>query len=82
MYRSELVPRGLAMFGLIGGSLVIFAGILVMFGVIEGAGSVQGALTIPEAFWELSLGIYLVVKGFRPTSPILRDHGGQMAPVA
>ena len=35
MYRSELVPRGLAIFGLIGGPLVIFAGILVMFGVIE-----------------------------------------------
>ena len=27
-------------------------------------------MTIPEFFWELSLGIYLVVKGFKP-SPIL-----------
>ena len=82
MYRSELVPRGLAMFGLIGGPLVIIAGILVMFDVIEGAGPVQGLMTIPEAFWELSLGIYLVVKGFRPSSPVLRDQGGQFAPVA
>jgi uncharacterized protein DUF4386 len=82
MYRSELVPRGLAIFGLIGGPLIIIAGILVMFDVIEGGGPVQGLMTIPEAFWELSLGIYLVVKGFRPSSPVLRDQGAQIAPVA
>jgi hypothetical protein len=71
MYRSALVPRGLAIFGLIGGPLIIIAGILVMFDVIEGGGPVQGLMTIPEAFWELSIGIYLVVKGFRPSSPVL-----------
>ena len=53
-----------------------------MFDVIEGGGPVQGLMTIPEAFWELSLGIYLVVKGFRPSSPVLRDQGTQSAPVA
>jgi hypothetical protein len=82
MYRSELVPRGLAIFGLIGGPLIIIAGILVMFDVIEGGGPVQGLMTIPEAFWELSIGIYLVVKGFRPSSPVLRDQGAPSAPVA
>jgi hypothetical protein len=54
MYKSELVPRGLAMFGPIGGPLIIIAGVLVMFDVIEGAGLVQGLMSIPEAFWELS----------------------------
>ena len=29
MYKSRLVPRGLAMFGLIGGPLIIIAAILV-----------------------------------------------------
>ena len=53
-----------------------------MFGVIEGGGPVQGLMTIPEAFWELSLGIFLAVKGFRPSSPVLRDQGTQSAPVA
>jgi hypothetical protein len=53
-----------------------------MFDVIEGGGPVQGLFTIPEAFWELSLGIYLVVKGFRPSSPVLRDQSAQSAPVA
>jgi uncharacterized protein DUF4386 len=72
MWRSELVPRGLSIFGLIGGPLIIIAGVLVMFDVIEGAGSVQGLMSIPEAFWELSLGIYLVARGYRP-SPILEE---------
>jgi hypothetical protein len=31
-------------------------------------------LTLPEAVWELSLGIYLIAKGFKP-SPILYDGG-------
>jgi hypothetical protein len=77
-----LVPPRLAIFGLIGGPLIIIAGVLVMFDVIEGGGPVQGLMTIPEAFWELSLGIYLVVKGFRPSSPVLRDQGAPSAPVA
>ena len=36
MYKSQLVPRGLSIFGLIGGPLIIIAGVLVMFDVIEG----------------------------------------------
>jgi hypothetical protein len=60
----------MAMLGLIGGPLIIIAGVLVIFDVIDTGGVVDGVMTIPEALWEISLGIYLVVKGFRP-SPIL-----------
>jgi hypothetical protein len=70
MYTSGLVPRGMAMLGLIGGPLVCLAGILVIYYIIEAGGPLQAVMTLPEALWELSLGIYLVVKGFRP-SPIL-----------
>jgi hypothetical protein len=72
MYRSGLVPRKMAMLGLVGGPLNILSGTLVMFGVIDAGGTVQGLATIPEGLWELSLGIYCTVKGFRPSSPILR----------
>jgi hypothetical protein len=69
MYRSGLVPRGMAWLGLVGGPLICLSGAAVMLGVIE-AGSVPVMVaTIPEFFWELSLGVYLIVKGFRP-SPI------------
>ena len=70
MYRSGLVPRGMAMLGLIGGPLLVAAAIAIMFDVIERGGAVQGIATIPESIWELSFGIYLIVKGFKP-SPIL-----------
>ena len=50
MYTSQLVPRGLSIFGLIGSPLIIISGILVLFDVIEGGGSVQGLMSIPEAF--------------------------------
>jgi len=70
MYRSGLVPQRLAMLGLLGGTLICASGIAVLFDVIEPGGAVQAIATVPEFFWELSLGIYLTVKGFRPC-PIL-----------
>ncbi len=71
MYRSRLVPRGMAILGLIGGPLIVVSGIAVMFDVIERGSTLQGVATIPEFIWELSFGIYLIVKGFKssPTFP-------------
>ena len=46
-----------------------------MFDVIEGGGPIEGLMTIPEAFWELSLGFYLAFKGFRSDSPVLSGLG-------
>jgi hypothetical protein len=73
MYRSELVPRRLAMLGIVGGPLIILSGTLVMFGVADQGGTLQGLCTIPEFIWELGLGIYATVWGFRASSPILAD---------
>ena len=72
MYRSGLVPRKLTWLGLVGGPLIVISGTLVLFGVADAGGSLQGVATIPEGLWELSLGIYCTVRGFRPSSPILR----------
>ena len=69
MYRSGLVPRGMAMLGLVGGPLVCASGIAVLLGLVERGSAVQGIATIPEIAWEASLGIYLTFKGFR-RSPI------------
>jgi hypothetical protein len=57
MYRSGLVPRGMAMLGLIGGPLIIASGVAVLLGVIETGSVWQAIATIPEICWELSLGI-------------------------
>jgi hypothetical protein len=79
MYRSGLVPPRLALFGLVGGPLVSLVGVLVILGVIEPEGPVQ-VLVAPEFIWELGIGIYLIVKGYRVSSPALA--GTQQAPLA
>ncbi len=71
MYSSRLVPRGMAMLGLIGGPLILLSGIGVLFDAWDAGGTVQAIATIPEFLWELSLGLYCAVKGFRRDSPIL-----------
>ena len=71
MYRSALVPRGMAVLGLIGGPVVTASGVAVLFGVIEAGSVLQLIATIPEALWELFLGIWSIVKGFN-TSAVAR----------
>jgi hypothetical protein len=74
MLRSGLVPRRFALFGMFGGSLALVTALLVLFGAYDQTSGPSFVLTLPEAVWELSLGIYLIVKGFKP-SPVLYDDG-------
>ena len=74
MYRSGLMPRGLSMLGLIGGTLICITGLGVVLDVFARGGPAQAIATVPEFIWELSLGIYPLVKGFK-TSPI--DEAGR-----
>lgn len=68
MFRSGLVPRQLAVLGLIGGPLLCASGAAVLFGILEQGGTQQRIAAMPEFFWELLLGLYLTVKGFRRTA--------------
>lgn len=72
MYRSGLVPRGMAMLGLVGGPLIVISGTAMVLGVVELDSATQLVLAIPEFFWELSFGVYLIVKGFKP-SPVTAE---------
>jgi hypothetical protein len=70
MYKSELVPRRMAMLGLIGGPLAFAGGVLVLFGAFDQPSGPLFAFTAVEIAWELSLGLYLTFKGFRPAARI------------
>jgi hypothetical protein len=72
MYRSGLVPRAIPLMGLIGAPLLITSTIAVLFGIIEPISAWSAIATLPVALWELSLGIWLTFKGFKP-SPITLD---------
>ena len=74
MYRSELVPRGACWLAFIGGTLLIATGTAILMtgnDPSDALRSLQGVATIPEALWELFLGIYCTVWGFRRDAPIL-----------
>jgi hypothetical protein len=79
MYRTGLVPQRVAWLGLVGGPLIILTGTAIMFGGNHPSSTLhglQGALTFPEAAWELFLGVYCTIWGFRRNASILTDLRG------
>jgi Domain of unknown function (DUF4386) len=78
MYRSGLVGRRMALFGLVGGPLLVAAAVAVLLGIIPQGSALQGVATAPEFIWELFLGLYLTFKGFK-SSPILGSESREPA---
>lgn len=79
MYRTGLVPRRLAMFGLVGGPLIVLSGSAAMLGIIELDGTWQQLSAAPEFIWELGLGIYLIVQGFKTPAADVQGATGEHA---
>jgi hypothetical protein len=68
MYQSRLVPRILPVLGLIGAPLLLANTIVTMFGITGPVFVLTGIFFLPVAVWEFSLGVWLTVKGFRPSA--------------
>jgi hypothetical protein len=68
LYRSGLVPRWMPTLGLVGAPLLLASDVAVLFGLYDRAAPVAALAALPIAVWELSLGIYLTVRGFRPAA--------------
>jgi len=68
LYRSGLVPRILPVLGLIGAPLLVANDLAIFFGLYDRAAPVTVIAALPIATWEFSLGVYLLVKGFRPAA--------------
>ena len=81
LYRSRLVPRALPVLGLIGAPLLLAADIATLFGAIGQHSSWALLAALPVAAWEFSLGVWLVVKGFKP-SPITAGMDAASTPLA
>jgi len=71
LFKTGLVPRRMAMIGLVGGPLLFAAAVAVLFGAFEQTSGIAFLFTFPEFVWELSLGVYLTVKGFK-AAPVVR----------
>jgi len=88
LYQSRLVPRVLPLIGFVGAPLLVAGDIAVLFGLIGQHAPSTALAAIPIALWEFSLGVWLVVNGFKPsaiTALYSRPSGvdnGSLAPEA
>src|SRR5205085_6339986 len=88
LYRSRRVPRWLPLLGFVGAALLVAGDGAMIFGLIGQHAATRPLFGITIAVWEFSLGVYLVVKGFRPSAitalynrPVAADNGS-LVPVA
>ena len=78
MYRSRLMPRGLALLGLIAGPVLLARFVGILFGVFESLGVLGSLMVVPEFLWEgFVLGIWLTVRGFNPSAVARLEHESQ-----
>ncbi len=70
LYRSRIIPRPLAVLGLISYPTLLLGGILDMYGVVEVTAGIGLVTLLPGAVFELVLPIWLIVKGFTFPSPV------------
>ncbi|WP_175615179.1 DUF4386 family protein [Piscibacillus halophilus] len=64
LFKTRLIPRPLALFGMVTAIMVLIAGSLDMFGIVEPLSTVKGLIALPVGVYEMSLAIWLIVKGF------------------
>ena len=62
--RNGLVPRWLALWGLIGVPLMFASGLLVMFESLNASATMLNLLVVPLAVQEMAMALWLIVKGF------------------
>ena len=71
MYRSRLVPHLIPVVGLIGAPLLFSSTIGTLFGINDPVSVWSGIATLPIFLWELSLGLWMAIKGFNASSPLM-----------
>ncbi len=79
LHRSGLVPCGWAVLGMVAGPLVSLSGVAVLLGAYGQVSPWSALLTLPEVVWELFLGVYLTVHGFRRGATTTGERAGLRA---
>ena len=75
--RREDAAQLCPVLGLVGAPLLLASDIAILFGVLSRMAPVAALAALPIAVWELSLGVYLTIKGFRPAAvAALTDTAG------
>ncbi|MDQ1914627.1 DUF4386 domain-containing protein [Paenibacillus sp. GD4] len=79
LYKSRLVPRFISYMGLTGAVLIFIAALLEMYGVILQLSAWGAVLAIPVALYEMTLAVWLLVKGFNAAPKMKEEYSGQSA---
>ncbi|MFC4555644.1 DUF4386 domain-containing protein [Georgenia faecalis] len=66
LYRFRLVPRVIPALGLLGAPLLLVSALGSLFGAVDQVSGLAGLAALPIALWEISLGLWLVLKGVEP----------------
>ena len=73
MFRSGLVPRWIAVLGLAGGALIFASATAVLLGLYDQISALGAVAALPVFAWEMSLAVYLIATGFRPSAVLASD---------
>jgi hypothetical protein len=76
--RSGLIPRWLALWGLVGVPLMFASGFLVMFESLNSHSSALNLLVVPLAVQEMAMAVWMIVRGFCDVS--LHDPASETRP--
>ncbi len=85
LYQSRLVPRLLPLIAFIGAPLLLASDLAVLFSLVDRTSTATALAALPVAVFEFSLGVYLVVKGFKSSAILAsdtRDAGVTSSPAA
>jgi hypothetical protein len=68
LYQSNLIPRWISGWGLIGIVPFLAASLLVLFGYLDPMSLVRNLLYLPLALQEMVMAVWLIGKGFNPSA--------------
>src|ERR687885_176945 len=75
-YTTRLVPRLFGVWGLVGYAVILCGSVLEVMGF-----NLNSIHTIPGGLWELSIGVWLIAKGFSPVSLVSERTGSPTTPI-
>ncbi len=65
-FKSRLIPRAISAIGILGAVMIFIAAHLEMFGVMPQLSTGGMLMAIPIFVYEMTLAVWLIVKGFNP----------------
>jgi len=69
LWRARLVPRGIPLLGLIGAPLQLASVLATLFALNSQTSPLSAVAVVPIFFWELSVGLWMAIRGFRTSVP-------------